>query len=80
MEYINSRKRLSISRHILGNNWILEYRVKTWLFGYMWVTVASCPVCHYLSINEVIDCLQTIREVDKWNSKGFELSYLEDAK
>jgi hypothetical protein len=37
-------------------------------------------VCHYLSINEVIDCLQTIREVDKWNSKGFELSYLEDAK
>ena len=80
MEYINSRKRLTVSRHILGNFWLLQYKVNTKLFGYIWVTVARCPVTYNLTVSKAVSYLESIREVDKWSRKGFELSYLEDAK
>jgi len=61
VEYINSRKRLIVERHILGNMWCLQYRVKTRLFGYTWITVAQTPVKYNMSVNNVISHLESLR-------------------
>jgi hypothetical protein len=68
MEYINSRKRLTVDRHLMGNWWCLQYRVKTRLFGYQWITVASCPV-GFDSVNAVIYRLQQQRDDQRYYSR-----------
>jgi hypothetical protein len=73
MEYINSRKRLIVDRHILGNYWVLQYRVKT-IFGYKWVGVASVSASVPMTVNQVISYLEDIREYQKWMNKGYEIA------
>lgn len=71
MEYINSRKRLIVNTGFFSRKWCLQYWVKTAISGYQWITVSECEVLPSMRVNEVVVFLETLREVSKWDRKGW---------